>query len=112
MASLMLPVVCASGTAAALKLQPLDEENAGEPIGLRAWDGDGAVRLLGDAMLGPVVSCTQWSLVLGYEGINQAIEISNDTMYGLAPSSACAFHLSVVDAIVPGVVWVSHHKHD
>jgi streptomycin 6-kinase len=46
MASLVLPVVCAGGTAAALKLQPLDEENAGEPIGLRAWDGDGAVRLL------------------------------------------------------------------
>ena len=46
MASLVLPVVCADGTAAALKLQPLDEENVGEPIGLRAWDGDGAVRLL------------------------------------------------------------------
>jgi streptomycin 6-kinase len=46
MASLVLPVVCAGGTAAALKLQPLDEENAGEPIGLGAWDGDGAVRLL------------------------------------------------------------------
>jgi hypothetical protein len=64
-----------------------------------------------DAILG-VVSSTQWSLVLGYEGINQAIEISNDTMYGLPASSACAFHLSAVDAIVPGVVWVSHHKHD
>jgi streptomycin 6-kinase len=46
MTSLVLPVVCADGSAAALKLQPLDEENAGEPIGLRAWDGDGAVRLL------------------------------------------------------------------
>jgi streptomycin 6-kinase len=46
MASLVLPAVCADGTTAALKLQPLDEENAGEPIGLRAWDGDGAVRLL------------------------------------------------------------------
>ena len=46
MTSLVLPVMCADGTAAALKLQPLDEENAGEPVGLRAWDGDGAVRLL------------------------------------------------------------------
>jgi streptomycin 6-kinase len=46
MASLVLPVVCADGATAALKLQPLDEENAGEPIGLRTWDGDGAVRLL------------------------------------------------------------------
>jgi streptomycin 6-kinase len=46
MTSLVLPVACEDGSAAALKLQPVDEENAGEPIGLRAWDGDGAVRLL------------------------------------------------------------------
>ena len=46
MAALVLPVVCADGTAAALKLQPVDEESAGEPIALRAWGGDGAVRLL------------------------------------------------------------------
>ena len=46
MGALVLPVVCADGDTAALKLQPLNEENAGEPIGLRIWDGDGAVRLL------------------------------------------------------------------
>jgi streptomycin 6-kinase len=44
MASLVLPVLCADGTAAALKLQSLDEENVGEPIGLRAWDGAPALR--------------------------------------------------------------------
>ncbi|MYR60958.1 hydroxyurea phosphotransferase, partial [Streptomyces sp. SID625] len=44
--ALVLPVVRAGGTPAALKLQPLDEESAGEPDALRAWDGDGAVRLL------------------------------------------------------------------
>lgn len=45
-AALVLPVLRADGTPAALKLQLLDEESAGEPVALRAWDGDGAVRLL------------------------------------------------------------------
>lgn len=45
-ASLVLPVTGRDGVPAALKLQLLDEESAGEPIGLRAWDGNGAVRLL------------------------------------------------------------------
>ncbi|MFB6891552.1 aminoglycoside phosphotransferase family protein [Kitasatospora sp. NPDC056327] len=43
---LVLPVRRADGTPAVLKLQPVDEETAGEPIALRAWDGRGAVRLL------------------------------------------------------------------
>ncbi|WP_346010682.1 aminoglycoside phosphotransferase family protein [Streptomyces sp. SID5910] len=45
-AALVLPVVRADGTPAALKLQLLDEESEGEPVALRRWDGDGAVRLL------------------------------------------------------------------
>ena len=45
--ALVVPVVrSADGTAAVLKLQILDEESAGEPAALRAWNGDGAVRLL------------------------------------------------------------------
>lgn len=44
--SLVLPVLRADGTPAALKLQPLGEESAAAPIGLRAWNGDGSVRLL------------------------------------------------------------------
>ncbi|MFD3326314.1 aminoglycoside phosphotransferase family protein [Streptomyces sp. NPDC058701] len=44
-AALVLPVERADGTPAALKLQTVDEETAGEPVALRAWDGDGAVRL-------------------------------------------------------------------
>ncbi|WP_053851293.1 aminoglycoside phosphotransferase family protein [Streptomyces sp. NRRL B-24085] len=45
--ALVLPVLRRSdGTPAALKLQLLDEESAGEPVALRRWDGDGAVRLL------------------------------------------------------------------
>lgn len=44
--ALVLPVVLADGAAAVLKLQPVDEETAGEPIALRAWAGRGAVRLL------------------------------------------------------------------
>ncbi|MFE2109880.1 aminoglycoside phosphotransferase family protein [Kitasatospora sp. NPDC059463] len=43
---LVLPVRRADGTGAVLKLQPVDEETAGEPLALRAWDGRGAVRLL------------------------------------------------------------------
>lgn len=44
--ALVLPVRRADGTPAALKLQPVDEETAGEPVALRAWGGRGAVRLL------------------------------------------------------------------
>jgi streptomycin 6-kinase len=46
MTSLVLPVIRTDGTPAALKLQPVSEENAGEPIGLQVWNGDGVVRLL------------------------------------------------------------------
>ncbi|NDU77022.1 hydroxyurea phosphotransferase [Actinomadura sp. DSM 109109] len=46
MASLVLPVTRADGTPAALKLQKVTDEHATEPVGLRAWDGDGSVRLL------------------------------------------------------------------
>ncbi|MFI9295712.1 aminoglycoside phosphotransferase family protein [Streptomyces gardneri] len=45
-ASLVLPVErIADGTRAALKMQILDDETEGEPVGLRAWDGAGSVRL-------------------------------------------------------------------
>ncbi|MFD4546999.1 aminoglycoside phosphotransferase family protein [Streptomyces sp. NPDC058466] len=44
--ALVLPVRRRDGTRAALKLQLLDEESEGEPLALRVWDGDGAVRLL------------------------------------------------------------------
>ncbi|MFI0450580.1 aminoglycoside phosphotransferase family protein [Actinomadura sp. 6N118] len=46
MASLVLPVRTSDGTPAALKLQILDEETESEPVGLRLWNGEGAVRLL------------------------------------------------------------------
>ena len=44
--ALVLPVLRADGTPAALKLQPVDEETFGEPIALRTWNGCGSVRLL------------------------------------------------------------------
>ncbi|MGW5617942.1 aminoglycoside phosphotransferase family protein [Streptomyces sp. NPDC003877] len=44
--ALVLPVRGRDGTPAVLKLQILDEESEGEPVALRAWNGDGAVRLL------------------------------------------------------------------
>ncbi|MFD7712161.1 aminoglycoside phosphotransferase family protein [Streptomyces sp. NPDC059785] len=43
--ALVLPVLRADGTPAALKLQPVDEETYGEPAALRAWAGHGAVSL-------------------------------------------------------------------
>ncbi|MBE8477064.1 hydroxyurea phosphotransferase [Streptomyces sp. 3R004] len=45
-AALVLPVLRADGSGAVLKLQLLDDESEGEPVALRVWDGDGAVRLL------------------------------------------------------------------
>ncbi|MGW5787744.1 aminoglycoside phosphotransferase family protein [Streptomyces sp. NPDC003757] len=45
-AALVLPVVRGDGTEAVLKLQIVDAESEGEPVALRMWAGDGAVRLL------------------------------------------------------------------
>jgi streptomycin 6-kinase len=45
---LVLPVLRVDDTPAVLKLQPIDDESSGEAAALRAWDGDGAVRLLAD----------------------------------------------------------------
>jgi streptomycin 6-kinase len=45
-AALVLPVLRADDVPAVLKLQILDEETEGEPVALRHWAGDGAVRLL------------------------------------------------------------------
>ncbi|MFI8088319.1 aminoglycoside phosphotransferase family protein [Streptomyces sp. NPDC086080] len=44
--ALVLPVDRADGTPAVLKLQIRDHESEGEPVALRLWNGDGAVRLL------------------------------------------------------------------
>ncbi|MFD3505060.1 aminoglycoside phosphotransferase family protein [Streptomyces sp. NPDC058676] len=44
--ALVLPVVRSDATPAVLKLQLVDEESEGEPVALRVWDGDRAVRLL------------------------------------------------------------------
>ncbi|GAA4936606.1 aminoglycoside phosphotransferase family protein [Nonomuraea thailandensis] len=44
--ALVLPVVRADGTPAALKLQPVTSETADEAPALRTWAGDGAVLLL------------------------------------------------------------------
>ncbi len=44
--SLVLPVIRADGTKAALKLQPVTDENTTEAMGLRTWDGDASVLLL------------------------------------------------------------------
>jgi len=54
--ALVLPVLRADGSRAVLKLQDVDEETVGEPVALRAWAGDGAVRLLrSDAATGTLL---------------------------------------------------------
>jgi streptomycin 6-kinase len=53
--SLVLPVRRADARAAALKLQPRDHETEGEPVALRTWDGDGAVRLLAEDQSGAML---------------------------------------------------------
>ncbi|MER7130334.1 aminoglycoside phosphotransferase family protein [Streptosporangium saharense] len=45
-ASLVLPVIRADGEPAVLKFQQASEDNAGTAPGLRAWGGNGVVRLL------------------------------------------------------------------
>lgn len=57
MCALVLPVTRRTdGTRAVLKMQLLDEETAGEPLALRTWNGDGAVRLLAhDATTGTML---------------------------------------------------------
>jgi streptomycin 6-kinase len=44
--ALVLPVVRADAAPAVLKLQPITDHTVGEPDALRAWNGNGAVRLL------------------------------------------------------------------
>ncbi|RBM12719.1 aminoglycoside phosphotransferase family protein [Streptomyces sp. PT12] len=44
--ALVVPVLRVDGSRAVLKVQPVDEETGGEPAALRAWGGDGAVRLI------------------------------------------------------------------
>jgi streptomycin 6-kinase len=46
MAALVIPVICADDSLAALRLQPLTVDNADVPTGLRTWNGDGMVLLL------------------------------------------------------------------
>ncbi|MFB4316725.1 aminoglycoside phosphotransferase family protein [Actinomadura sp. 21ATH] len=46
MAGLVVPVVRGDGTPAVLKVRLVNEESEGEGGALRAWDGQGAVRLL------------------------------------------------------------------
>ncbi|MFF6786508.1 aminoglycoside phosphotransferase family protein [Streptomyces sp. NPDC012510] len=57
MCALVLPVIrTTDATPAVLKLQILDDESEGEPLALRTWDGDGAVRLLShDAVTGTML---------------------------------------------------------
>jgi len=72
MAALVLPVRCADGSPAVLKLQRRDGESEGEGSALRAWDGSGAVRLLAED---PVMATL---LLERLDGDRSLIEIPDD----------------------------------
>ncbi|MFE2529289.1 aminoglycoside phosphotransferase family protein [Streptomyces sp. NPDC059382] len=78
--ALVLPVERADGTPAALKLQALDEESAGEHLALRAWGGDGSVRLLDhDASTGTMLlerlDSDRHLSVLAARDVRQAVRV-------------------------------------
>ncbi|MEU9703541.1 aminoglycoside phosphotransferase family protein [Streptomyces sp. NPDC047981] len=89
-ASLVLPVVrSADGTRAALKMQLLDEESAGEAVALRVWDGAGAVRLLAEdaetgTMLLERLDEGRHLSVLGATDARQAVRILGELLARLS----------------------------
>jgi streptomycin 6-kinase len=89
--ALVLPVLRADGAPAVLKLQPVDEETAGEPIALRAWGGDGAVRLLHhDPASG--------SMLLERLDANRSLATVHDDMAALQTLSELLARLTAVPA--------------
>jgi streptomycin 6-kinase len=103
MGALVLPVIRPDGTPAALKLQPVNEENVGEPVGLRTWNGDGVVGLLdhephtGSMLLERLDGARSLSTV--HDDI-AALQILAELMARLVavPAPAGLRHLSVIAA--------------
>ncbi|WP_017543431.1 aminoglycoside phosphotransferase family protein [Nocardiopsis prasina] len=75
--ALVVPVERADGSPAVLKVQPVDEETEGEPVALRAWNGDGAVRLLDhDPGTGAMLlEALDPARRLDYVPLNEALEV-------------------------------------
>jgi streptomycin 6-kinase len=89
--ALVLPVMRADGTPAVLKLQPVNDETVGEPAALRAWNGDGAVRLLDhDAASG--------SMLLERLDADRSLGTVSDDMVALRILSELLARLSAVPA--------------
>ncbi|MGE9697167.1 MULTISPECIES: aminoglycoside phosphotransferase family protein [unclassified Streptomyces] len=104
-AALVLPVRTADGERAVLKVQLRTEETADEGAALRAWDGDGAVRVLredvetvgnggGVGRPGPEVS---WLLL---ERLDEARDLNSlpDVRAALRPLAALLARLTAVRA--------------
>jgi streptomycin 6-kinase len=93
--ALVLPVLLVDGTPAVLKLQPVTDHTVGEPDALRAWNGDGAVRLLDD-------DPESGSMLLERLDADCSLSIISDDLAALEILSELLARLSAVPA-PPGV---------
>jgi streptomycin 6-kinase len=89
--ALVLPVLRADDTPAVLKLQPITDDTVGEPDALRAWNGNGAVRLLDhDPASG--------SMLLERLNSDRSLSIVSDDLAALEILSELLARLSAVPA--------------
>jgi len=89
--ALVLPVLRADGTPAVLKLLPITDDTVGEPDALRAWNGNGAVRLLDhDPASG--------SMLLERLNADRSLSIVSDDLAALGILSELLARLSAVPA--------------
>ncbi|MGW3486424.1 aminoglycoside phosphotransferase family protein [Streptomyces sp. NPDC001054] len=97
-AALVLPVRTSDGEQAVLKAQLRTDETAGEGAALRAWDGDGAVRVLAedreDVGSGPEVS---WLLLERLDAVRDLNTVP-DVRAALRPLAALLARLTAVRA--------------
>ena len=89
--ALVIPVRRTDGTPAVLKLQPVTDETVGEPDALRAWGGNGAVRLLAH-------DATTGSMLLERLDADRSLATVGDDLVALQHLSELLARLSAVAA--------------
>ncbi|WP_431034693.1 aminoglycoside phosphotransferase family protein [Streptomyces sp. P6-2-1] len=100
-AALVLPVRTTDGERAVLKVQLRNEETVGEGAALRAWDGDGAVRVLGEDAErlgeGPGAPEVSWLLLERLDTVRDLNDIQ-EARAALRPLAALLARLTAVRA--------------